>query len=201
MFRTELKPSPPDFSIDLKTPLLSLGSCFADEMGQRLDEHKFNIATNPGGILFNPISIFRLLEIVLKDEPLPEWSFTEREGITVNYLLHSDMNAHDIAALNKQFELLSGHLKDSLEKAKVIIFTFGTAFVHKLSANGEIVANCHKVPQKQFEKALLSVEQIIREFEAVKGKIEAINPDAKFLLTVSPVRHTKEGLPENNVSK
>lgn len=201
MFRTELKPSLADFSIDLKSPILSMGSCFANEMGQRLKGFKFDIVTNPGGILFNPLSIFRLMEMALNEESLPEWSFVEREGFKVNYLLHSEIRSASSTELNLTIEDLLRDLKESLSNAELIILTFGTAFIHELKANGELVANCHKVPQVQFNKRLLEVQEIVEGFEGVKELIEGVNPDVKFLLTVSPVRHTKEGLPENNVSK
>ena len=201
MFRTELKPATPDFQIDLKTKMLSMGSCFANEMGQKMQEHKFNISTNPGGILFNPLSIFRLLKMALNQQPLPGWSFANRQGMQVNYLLHSDMAAKDEQTLHQSFQQLSTRLNKEATNADLVIFTFGTAFVYEFKENGEIVANCHKVPQKHFEKRMLSVEEIMAGFESVKAQIEALNPNVKFMLTVSPVRHIKEGLPENNVSK
>ena len=201
MFRTELKPATPDFQIDLKTKMLSMGSCFANEMGQKMQEHKFNISTNPGGILFNPQSIFTILKMALNQQSLPEWSFASRQGMQVNYLLHSDMAAKDEQTLHQSFQQLSSRLKNDVANANLVIFTFGTAFVYTLRENGEIVANCHKVPQKHFEKRLLSVEEIVGGFASVKAQIEALNPNVKFMLTVSPVRHIKEGLPQNNLSK
>ena len=96
---------------------------------------------------------------------------------------------------------LLDRMRERLAHTDLVILTFGTVFVYQLKANGEMVANCHKVPQKQFDKKLLSVEEIVSGFQAIKEKIEKLNPNIRFLLTVSPVRHTREGLPQNNLSK
>jgi len=201
MFRTELKAIPADFTIDLEPPILSMGSCFANEIGQRLFDFKFSSATNPGGILFNPVSIFRLMAMALNEESLPEWSFTQRQGMYLNFLMHSDFAAAERPHFESAIEGINLFIREKLERSDLIILTFGTAFVHEHIASGEIVANCHKVPQKHFNKRLLSIEEITKGFDRIKALIEPNNPSVKFLLTVSPVRHTKEGLPENNVSK
>jgi len=201
MFRTELKRNPSGFHIGLDSSLLSMGSCFANEMGQKFQKYKFDISTNPGGVLFNPMSIFRLMAMALNEVPLPGWSFAEREGMQVNYLLHSDMRHHDLALLQDETTQLFQNLKRRLESSAVIILTFGTAFVHQLRSNGEIVANCHKIPQAQFEKRLLSPEEVVGQFGQLIKLLNKVNPQTRFLLTVSPVRHLKEGIPENNLSK
>lgn len=201
MFRTEIKLSEPDILIGLKTAMLSMGSCFANEMGQKMADNKFNISTNPAGILFNPLSIFRVMELALKDEHFPEWSYTKREGMYVSYLMHSDWAAEDQKSLEIAFNELLRQIRERLTRAEMIILTFGTAYVYQLKENGEIVANCHKVPQAKFAKRLLNQDEITKAFESIKNQIEAINPTVNFLLTVSPVRHTKEGLANNQLSK
>lgn len=201
MFRTEISLPKPRFTIDIKTSLVSLGSCFANDIGKQLQEHKFDITINPGGILFNPFSIFELIALSLNDRTPEENTFLNQGGLFLNYKLHSEVNASSQTDLIDKIHQISSKFKASLKQAKLIIITFGTAWVYKLKEDDTIVANCHKVPQSQFSKALLTKEEIVEKFNATKELIQAINPDVKFLLTVSPVRHIKDSLPLNSVSK
>jgi hypothetical protein len=201
MFRTEIPAESSTLNIDIKSSILSIGSCFANDIGQHLHDHKFDIMINPGGILFNPISIFELMEMAM-DEHIPnDNTFLNHEGIFLNHKLHSEVNATSKEELLKQIQNIQEQLKNRLQKAEVIILTFGTAWVYKLKSDNTIVANCHKVPQKQFEKVLLTKEEIIGHFNKIRTMVLKFNPDIRFLLTVSPIRHIKDTLSLNSVSK
>jgi hypothetical protein len=201
MFRTEIPSPTPGFNVDIKTPVLSIGSCFANDIGQRLADYKFSITTNPGGIIFNPCSIFDLLEMALQNQPATDHAILQRDGVFLSHKFHSEIRSTTEAGLLLQIESAKKALRDSIQQSGLIILTFGTAWVYKLKKDDTLVANCHKVPQKQFSKTLLSVEDITERFRALKKEISLINPQTKFLLTVSPVRHLKDTLALNSVSK
>lgn len=201
MFRTEIPPLKPRFNIDISTKLLSMGSCFANDIGSRLKEHKFQATINPGGILFNPLSVFNLMEMAWHDREPVKNSFLEQDGIFLNHQFHSEVNGASQGDLNKRVEKVKAEVRAGIENTAVIILTFGTAWVYRLKEDNTLVANCHKVPQSHFTKELLSVDEIVKQFSALREMIQGANPHVKFLLTVSPVRHIKDTIPLNSVSK
>jgi len=198
MFRTEFNLTEPNFKLDLKAPIITIGSCFSDCMGQRFLENKFDTLSNPFGTVYNPISIVDLLTLALKNQKPSDNTYTENQGLWSNYLFHSSFSSSDpeLARQNVQTAIKKTH--EYLSKSKILIITLGTAFVYKRKDNDEIVANCHKIPQKHFTKSLLTQNQILSEFEPVISKL---NNDVKIILTVSPVRHLKDTIEQNSVSK
>ncbi len=173
-----------------------MGSCFSDEIGSRLLSNKFNALSNPFGTIYNPLSFFK----ALKGELDPK-NIVEVDGVYRHWDCHGEIAGLSEDELEK---LLSDRLqqsKDQLSKAKWLVITFGTAFAYRLKSTSELVANCHKVPQSQFTKELLSTKVITKEFERLYAFLKGTNPSLQILLTVSPVRHVRDGLSENNLSK
>ncbi|MEO7978216.1 GSCFA domain-containing protein [Flavobacterium sp.] len=200
-FRTQIIVSKTKFPIDYNSKIVSLGSCFAENMADKLDYFKFDNATNPFGIIFNAVSIFQNVKRVV-DQDL----FTEKDVFFHNerwhcFEAHSDLSNSDreelLETLNKAIEVTYKHLKEATH----IIITYGTSWVYRNIESNEIVANCHKVPQKQFSKELLSVEVIEKSIQNTVALIHTFNPNVKFIFTVSPVRHIKDGFIENQLSK
>jgi len=200
-FRTELSISPGAPRINHSTRILTLGSCFANVMGDKLYSNKFSVSINPFGVLFNPISIFKLMEASAKRENLFLDSLVENNGIWYNYDLHSDLSAPSKQTLQNKISHTLSAVSDYIQSADIITLTFGTAFVYKLAQTGKVVANCHKVPASNFKKELLDNHNIANEFAAVYTLLLKINPQVKVILTVSPVRHIKGGLEQNSLSK
>jgi len=201
MFRTEIEQSKMPFSIDHKDGLITLGSCFSDEIGQRLSKNKFETLVNPFGTIFNPLSIFELVDIAMEPSTLLEEAMLGRDGLYFNYKLHSSFRSKSKDGL---LETIQGQLDESkqwLTKAKVLFLTFGTAWVYRTKDTEMLVANCHKQPQKKFNKALISVEEIMTGFMSMKEVIQEVNPSLQIVLTVSPIRHTRETLRLNATSK
>jgi GSCFA family len=200
-FRTELHLSEKYPEISYQTPILSLGSCFADRIGTKLQENKFNTLVNPFGVIFNPISLFKHFEYVFSDSGQTIFSEKKQvqnpDGIWQHYDFHSKMGNSDkeIFQQNIFSQIQKTHF--FLQKQPFCLFTFGTAFVYQHIENNEIVANCHKMPQKYFQKKMLTLEEITNSFD----KIAHLFQNQKILLTVSPVRHLKDTLPLNSVSK
>ncbi len=185
----------------MDTNILSMGSCFANDMGKRLEDHKLRVTTNPGGILFNPLSIFELMELAHKRLVPAENTFLNHEGVFLNHKFHSQVNGTTESGLRNHIEEVKEELRASLKNTSLIVLTFGTAWVYRLKADGALVANCHKVPQSHFTKELLTVGEIVKQFSLFKEMIQKHNPEVRFLLTVSPVRHIKDTIPLNSVSK
>ncbi|KUJ62212.1 GSCFA domain-containing protein [Flavobacteriaceae bacterium CRH] len=200
-FRTLIPLSKTNNPIDYTSKVLSFGSCFAENMADKFDYFKFQNETNPFGIIFNPVSIEKIIERTV----LEEW-YTEKDIFFYNerwhsFETHSDLSNSDrqelLETLNKAIEVT----KKQLKQATHIIITYGTSWIYRNIENNDIVANCHKVPQKQFLKELLPVDVIQKSIQNTIDLIQAINPKINFIFTISPVRHIKDGFTENQLSK
>jgi hypothetical protein len=200
-FRTQIPISKSNSPIDYNSKVLSIGSCFAENMAHKFDYFKFQNETNPFGIIFNPVSIERIIKRVTEQE-----LFTEKDVFFHNerwhcFEVHSDLSNSDreelLETLNKAIEVTNKHLKEATH----IIITYGTSWIYKNVQSDQIVANCHKVPQKEFLKELLAVDVIQKSIQNTIDLIQVLNPDINFIFTISPVRHIKDGFIENQLSK
>ena len=190
-----------DNPIDYQSQLLLLGSCFVENIGGKLAYYKFKSLQNPFGILFHPIAIENLLS-----KSIQEINYTEDDIFYHNERWHC-FDAHsDLSDVSKEELLrkLNGGLKEIRKKITAsshIVITLGTAWVYQELKSNTIVANCHKVPQKEFSKDLLSVDKVSDSLMNTIRMIRTINPSVHFIFTVSPVRHLKDGFVENQLSK
>ena len=182
-----IKPS--DWHIGYPNRVLMLGSCFADSIAEKMQQYYFQVTANPFGTLYNPLSIANAIR--LHEVPtLVEWG-----GLWHSMYHHgsfSDVNREHVA---KHCAESIRVLQQALTDAGVVIITFGTAWVYE--QDGTIVANCHKMPQDNFSRRRLSVEEIVETWQPL---VEA-HKDKHFIFTVSPIRHIKDGLHENQLSK
>lgn len=200
-FRTQI-PIPPNLNpIDYNSKIVSLGSCFAVNMAEKFEYYKFQNSVNPFGIIFNPVSIEKLIYRIVN-----QVFFTEKDIFFHNERWHCFEVHSDLSNANKEefLENLNVILKRSLIQlfqASHVIITFGTSWVYRNFESNTIVANCHKLPQNQFQKEILSVETIGNSIKNTIDLIQKINPDCNFIFTVSPVRHLKDGFVENQRSK
>ncbi len=202
-FRTELKPESLNSRLSINDSIICLGSCFAESMGQRLAQYKFDVTVNPFGILYNPLSIFSLVHLLVQEDGLAkfELSLVERDGRWYSFLLHSSFSAPSKSDLIANFKTQSAEFKNSLSSSKTIILTLGSAFIYKHIDRQLDVGNCHKVPAKEFEKRLLSPTEISESFTQFYTSITQLVPDIHLVFTLSPVRHLRDGLEQNSVSK
>ena len=200
-FRTQIPISKSNNPIDYNSKILSVGSCFVENMAQKFDYFKFQNETNPFGIIFNPVSIEKLFSRVCNEDV-----FTEKDIFFHNERWHSFEVHSDLSNANRQelLETLNKAITETnkqIKKATHIIVTFGTSWIYRNIESTEIAANCHKVPQKQFLKELLSVEVIQKSIQNTIDLIQTLNPNINFIFTISPVRHIKDGFVENQLSK
>jgi hypothetical protein len=187
--------------IDYNSQLVVLGSCFANNIGEKLAYYKFQVLQNPFGILFHPLAIENLISRAIHQK-----QYTGEEVFFLNerwqcYDAHSDLSS---VTKEDLFDSLNSGLLETklyLTTASHIFITLGTAWAYQLKESGKEVANCHKVPQLAFKKQLLSIDKIVGSLEAIVRQIQTINTKAKIVFTVSPVRHLKDGFIENQQSK
>jgi hypothetical protein len=170
-------------------------------MSEKLDYFKFQNSCNPFGILFHPLAIERLIAFGVAKKVFTEADIFFHNERWHCYDAHSDLSNPDPIALINDLNTIIQSTWKQLSEATDIIITYGTAWVYRNNENSAIVANCHKVPQKQFEKQLLSIDMIQKSIQNTIHLIQSINPEVKIIFTVSPVRHIKDGFVENQLSK
>ncbi len=187
--------------IDYNSKILLLGSCFSENIGNKFNYFKFKTTINPFGILFHPKAIECFLNRVIHQD-----FYAENDLIFNNEQFHC-FDAHSsFSKTDKNFllEELNSILEASLKQLSEVshlFITLGTAWVYKHKKQNKIVANCHKVAQKEFDKNILSVSEILASLDNIEDSIKSINPGVKIIYTVSPVRHLKDGFIENQQSK
>jgi hypothetical protein len=181
--------------------MVSLGSCFAENMSLKFDYYKFQNQCNPFGIIFNPVSIDKLVSRVVTNNYFKEEDLFFHNEQWHCFELHSELSSSDKVAFLTSINALIDVTKQHFAEASHVILTYGTAWIYRSNQSQEIVANCHKVPQKEFGKELLSIQTIHDSIANTIQLIRSINPDASFIFTVSPVRHIKDGFIENQLSK
>jgi DNA-directed RNA polymerase subunit F len=198
-FRTEIT-CPPSKPIALKDKILTTGSCFADQFGNWLLNNKFEVLVNPFGTNYNPISIHKnLIDSTTTD--LDHHLFTQHHDIWHHFHYHSQWSSDNQKELTHSILKQQTLVKEYLSQTNVLMITYGTAWVYTHRNQKEIVANCHKVPAREFDKQLLSVEDIVQSFNEFFSIIKSTNKNIRIILTVSPVRHVKDTLKMNSVSK
>jgi hypothetical protein len=181
---------------------VALGSCFADTMGNRLLAHRLNGLVNPFGVLFSPTALASILERCANDHFFERSELWEHQGLFHHPEAHSSCSGTHaeqvVLALNDRLSQLKNTLTSSASHA---LITIGTAWVYREITTQKRVANCHKKPQHEFRKELLSVKEVADSIRQIQSSLRQLNPHIKIAWTVSPVRHTKDGLIENQRSK
>ncbi len=200
-FRTVINIPGSDSQISHNTSTIFVGSCFADNIGLKLSEYKFPVEHNPFGVLYNPVSIINDLEIIINKKLLAEsdlYYYNEQWLSFNHYSAFSNPDKKEcLRQINEKIESASSFLHD----ASYLFITFGTAWVYEFKKSGKIVANCHKIPANEFKRYLLDVNDIVNSYKIFHKKLKKINPEIKVILTVSPIRHWKDGADMNQVSK
>lgn len=200
-FRTELAIPKASWSFGLGDPVLTLGSCFATSMGERLVNSKLPCLVNPFGTTYHPFAIHKHLEGLANTKPLSTEGFVQRDGSWYHYDFHSSLFGSSREELSSVIHKRFADARELLRKANVLIITYGTAWVYELAESHSPVSNCHKMPSRLFTKRLASLDEIIVDFRRALGLIQPLNPGLRIILTVSPVRHTRDTIPLNQVSK
>lgn len=197
-FRTELQVSSAPFSISHGDKVISLGSCFSEHVGGKLTWYGFDVLNNPFGTIFHPMAIAKLMRFALT-EAKPDWRVFQREDLFLSLDTHSTCYGQSEGELIAVLEQKRFELGAYLREAKVCIMTFGTAWGYYQEK--KIVANCHKLPSNQFDKQLTDLSEMEAEWNEILRLAKSFNPHLEFVFTVSPVRHIKDGIIENQRAK
>ncbi|MFN8436606.1 MAG: GSCFA domain-containing protein [Cytophagales bacterium] len=199
-FRTELILPSAKTHISHNSNILLLGSCFSENLGNFLSSHKFNVTINPFGTLYDPYSIFNNLNNCVFPQNAT-YDFLKRENQFFTFQCHSSVNAHSEKELSETLNNINHNINNQLINLNYLFITLGTAFVYKISKTDTRVANCHKQNSKEFVKILENPTDVIENFKKLHNYLKTINPKLQIVFTLSPVRHIKDGIVENQLSK
>lgn len=200
-FRTEVAAPEFGFSIDHNDRIMMLGSCFTENVGGRLQRNKFDININPFGILFNPFSIVNSIGRMLANRPYEKEELVENGEQWVSLDHHGKFKNRTVedALVLMNESLHEG--REALVRSQYVFVTLGTAWVHEHIERNHIVANCHKIPNKEFSKRILSYQEVNLILAQIPEMLAAYGVKAQIIFTVSPIRHWKDGAIENQRSK
>lgn len=180
---------------------MMLGSCFSDNIGGKLRQAMIDVNINPFGTLYNPFSIASSVERIVDASPERGIDLFQGSGVWNSFNFHSRFSLPDkdatLALMNEQIVKAHQHLK----LCHTLIVTLGTAVVYRLKETGQVVANCHKVPQHHFSRHMAGVDEITEALSALVERVHGFNPSCRILFTVSPIRHIADGLEVNSLSK
>ena len=190
---TTVHVTPSEKKIGYGDKILLLGSCFADNIGAKFEEHYFQTTINPFGTLYNPASIAKA--VLDMDYGPSGMGLVEHNGLWHSMMHHGSYSGVDKEEVIARCEESRIQMQETLQQASVVIVTFGTAWVYEYE--GEVVANCHKLPANRFVRRRLTVNEIVDMWQPIIASM----PDKHWIFTVSPIRHIKDGLHENQISK
>jgi hypothetical protein len=181
--------------------ILLTGSCFTEHIGTALKDWKFDILQNPNGILFDPASVASSLISYLQPQQYTEKDLFYLNEVWQSWQHHSLFSHVDQAAALDGINTSQQQAHDFLKQADWLIITLGSAFSYRLADNGNAVANCHRAPAQTFQKHLMTIEEINTALDSCLHQLFYFNPNLKVLFTISPVRHIRDGVVDNNRSK
>ncbi|MFW5886194.1 MAG: GSCFA domain-containing protein [Bacteroidota bacterium] len=200
-FRTEIIIPRKNISFHHENKILLSGSCFTENIGNKLKEGKFQVDINPFGVVYNPSSVADGINMLIDQKVFQENELNFSNGLWYSYDHHgifsSSIKEKCLEGINKRILFSSGYLKET----RTIIITFGTAWIYKLKETGKVAANCHKTSPNFFDRVLLTVEEIVSIYTKLLKRLKVVNNEIDFIFTVSPVRHWKDGATANQVSK
>ncbi|GGG57714.1 GSCFA domain-containing protein [Epilithonimonas arachidiradicis] len=201
-FRTEVDINESEKKIGVEDCIFSIGSCFATEMHEKFSEGQIQSLNNPFGTIFNPYSVFQAIQQVYDAK---EYQESDLILANDNYISLDHHSSFDSRYAHKSLEKINQNIEESnqfLQNTSFVIMTFGTSYIYEFLPKNRLVANCHKIPQKFFEKRLLSHQELTSSINKTIEILKDIcKDDVQILFTVSPVRHTKDGIVENQLSK
>lgn len=197
-FRTKIPLQQEEPKIAHDSSLLLIGSCFVEHIGEKLEYFKFRSLVNPFGILFHPAAIRNFLQKIAVQTVYTDKDIFFDKEVWHCFDAHSKLNHPEKTGMLRRLNKKIKQSFDFLQNASHVVLTLGTAWGYRYRDSGELVANCHKLPQKDFQKTLTEVEEDLLDCVRI---IRSVNPSATVVFTVSPVRHLKDGFMENQVSK
>ncbi len=200
-FRTKIKSNQSIYDLKYDESCVFIGSCFSVNIGNWLKELKFEVDINPFGIVYNPISISKSLDDIINEYEFKETDIYYFNEKWTSFSHHSSFSSQDKTECLNKINTTISYFNSKLKQSKYLFITLGTAWCYKYKKTDKIVANCHKLPSSEYEKRLLSAEEIYDEYVEIIEKLLKFNKDIKIVFSVSPIRHIKEGIENNSLSK
>jgi hypothetical protein len=191
----------PEKKITYSDSIFLIGSCFTEHIGRRLEELKFPVIQNPNGILFDPISVAKSLNSYIDNKKYKQADLFYLNELWQSWNHHSVFSGMDAASVLLNINLSQRKAHEQLKTASWLIITLGSSFSYQLSEDNQPVANCHRAPGQWFKKQLLRTEETFQALEETIQKLQGFNPELQIIFTISPVRHIRDGVVENNRSK
>ncbi len=193
----------PDFDprIRYSDSILMAGSCFAEHINSKLERYKYDIVSNPFGILYNPVSLAVSFDRVARLQFYVADELVQHDGLYHSMDHHGSFSGKDKDAVLEKINKTLQHAHEHLKKSKVVCISPGTSKVYRYAVTSAITGNCHKIPQASFTYEQLTMHECEVAFEKIYTSLQLLAPTAKIIWTVSPVRHLKDGLVENQRSK
>ena len=191
----------PEKKITYSDKIFLIGSCFTEHIGRRLEELKFSIIQNPNGILFDPLSVSKSLISYVELRKYNQSDLFYLNELWQSWNHHSIFSGMDASNVLLNINLSQVNAHQQLKKAGWLVITLGSAFSYRLSEDNQSVANCHRAPGQWFNKHLLAIEETVAALEEGILKLAEFNPGLQIIFTISPVRHIRDGVVENNRSK
>ncbi len=200
--RTNIDPIKTDFNISYQDPLFMIGSCFTVEIGQKLSQLAYQVVQNPFGITFNSASILSCIRACISGNSLLRDEVFFQNSLWCHSSFHSDFSDHDKSVVQSKIDQAISATQLYLQNVKIVAMTLGTAYVYEDTNCRQIVNNCHKRPASHFERKCLGPDEILDHLEQSAATIDAYSHhEVYYIITVSPVRHIKDGMIENQRSK
>jgi len=200
-FRTELAISESDIKINYGDGIIFLGSCFADNIGSKLIQHKLKVLSNPYGTIYNPLILCKLLMHTIDNKTFSSEDLSYYNQLYFHLDLHHTFASEEEHIFLKKYVEAKENLLQFIKNGKILFLTLGTAIGHQLIETGEMVGNCHKMPASLFNKKNISTHEITSSLGKTIAALKKLNPNLEIILTVSPVRHIKDGIIQNSRSK
>ncbi len=201
VFRTTFTIDPSGDRISYNTPVMFIGSCFANEMGGKMSEGKMDILVNPAGVVYNPVSVGNTLKMLVENKIFQAKDLYTYKGISLSFSHYTDFTSENALQVLSKINMATERSAHFLKRAGILFITFGTARIFRFNETGQVVSNCHKLPASDFNREILTVDQITSEWENILDLLHSFNPGLRVIFTVSPVRHWKDGAHGNLVSK
>lgn len=200
-FRTTIRTRDGEHFMRHSDKMMLVGSCFSDNIGSKLQDAMMQVVVNPFGTIFNPLSIASCINKIIDNEVIAGAELFLSNGVWSSFDFHSrfSMASKDAALERMNNSINSAH--EHLASCKSIIITLGTAVVYRRRNTGEVVSNCHKIPQHEFTRRLASVDEITAALNSTVTRLHEYNPELQIIFTVSPIRHIADGLEMNSLSK
>lgn len=200
-FRTKVEISPSRPSIRHSDKLMLWGSCFAESIGKLLLCNKFQCDINPFGVLYNPLSIAEAVRQIMNGKRYTTDDLLSAGNVWFSLMHHSTFDSADPERCAESINCRIKEGKDNLEQTDWLLFTWGTARVYTWKETGQIVGNCHKLPERMFARRLLETDEIVNEYARLLDELHGKRPDLQVMFTVSPIRHARDGMHGNQLSK